>query len=137
MKPCLVFLIAATPLLADSGVKGGLVVHVGCGDGKLTAALRANDGFIVQGLDAGVTAARQHIQSLGLYGPVSAVPWSGDRLPYADNLGQLPMSEVMRVLVPNGIALIGGRKTVKPRPGRNPPPASAARGSGVSPPRRD
>lgn len=28
---------------------GGLVVHVGCGDGKLTAALRASEAFVVQG----------------------------------------------------------------------------------------
>ncbi|MEA3225187.1 MAG: hypothetical protein U9Q07_04490 [Planctomycetota bacterium] len=28
-------------ILAETGVKGGLVVHLGCGDGKLTAALRA------------------------------------------------------------------------------------------------
>ena len=44
----------------------------------------------------------------------------GERLPYtdnlvnlivADNLGKLSMSEVMRVLAPNGVALIGGKKT--------------------------
>jgi len=109
----------------EAGIKGGLVVHVGCGDGKLTAALRANDGFIVHGLDKDVTAARKHIQSLGLYGPVSVENWSGGVLPYTDNLVNLliaekpdavSMDEVMRVLVPNGVALIGGRKIVKPRP---------------------
>jgi outer membrane protein assembly factor BamB len=31
----------APTILAKSGVRGGLVVHLGCGDGKLTAALRA------------------------------------------------------------------------------------------------
>jgi outer membrane protein assembly factor BamB len=72
-----------------------------------------------------VTAARQTIQSLGLYGKVTAEPWTGRRLPYvdnlvnlvvADNLGKLPMTEVLRVLAPNGVALIGGKKIVKPRP---------------------
>jgi outer membrane protein assembly factor BamB len=115
----------AKEILAQSGIQGGLIVQLGCGDGKLTAALRANDRFIVQGLDAEVTAARKHIQSLGLYGPVSAEQWSGSRLPYADNLVNLvvaekldavPMDEVLRVLVPNGVALVGGKKTVKPRP---------------------
>ena len=51
-----------------AGVKGGLIVHVGCGDGTLTAALRTSDSFIVHGLDtdaANIAAARQHIQSLG------------------------------------------------------------------------
>ena len=112
-------------ILETTGIKGGLIIHVGCGDGKLTAALRVNDSFIVHGLDADVAAARQYIQSLGLYGPVSAERWTGQRLPYADNLvnlivaekpGDLSMDEVMRVLAPNGVALIAGKKTVKPHP---------------------
>ena len=32
---------SAKTILDAAGVKGGLVVHLGCGDGKLTAALRA------------------------------------------------------------------------------------------------
>ena len=106
-------------------VGGGIVVHLGCGDGKLTAALHVNDSYIVQGLDADVAQARQNIQAGGGYGPVSVETWSGDRLPYVDNivnllvttsLGKVPMDEVLRVLTPNGVALIGGQKTVKPRP---------------------
>ena len=38
-------------IIEDSGVRGGLVVHIGCGDAKLTAALQVNDSYIVQGLD--------------------------------------------------------------------------------------
>ena len=60
--------------LSVSDIKGGLVVHVGCGDGKFTAELLANDGCLVHGLDAdgaNVAKAREHIQSLGLYGKVS------------------------------------------------------------------
>ena len=115
----------AKQILDKAGVQGGLIVHLGCGDGKLTAALRANDRCIVQGLDADVTAARSYIQSLGLYGQVTAEPWTGEGLPYVDNLvnlivadhlGKLPMREVLRVLAPDGVALIGGKKTVKPRP---------------------
>ena len=117
--------VQATEILQAAGVPGGLIVHLGCGDGKLTAALRSNDSYLVHGLDADVTAARKHIQSLGLYGPVSVQPCAGDRLPYvdnlvnlvvADNLGKLPMAEVLRVLVPGGVALIGGQRTVKPWP---------------------
>ena len=33
----------AKEILDTSGVQGGIVVHLGCGDGKLTAALRASD----------------------------------------------------------------------------------------------
>lgn len=115
----------ARQILDTAGIKGGLVVHLGCGDGKLTATLRADDRFLVQGLDADVTVARKHIQSLGLYGNVSAEKWSGERLPYADNLVNLivtssecrvPKGELLRVLAPNGVALVGSEKIVKPRP---------------------
>jgi len=123
---------AAKHILDATGVKGGLVVHLGCGDGELTAALRAGDGYLVHGLDpdAGkVARAREHIHSLGLYGKVTVEQWVGNRLPYTDNLvnllvaedlGTVPMGEVMRVLVPNGTAYLkkGGKwtETVKPWP---------------------
>ncbi len=123
---------SARDILDAAGVKGGFIVHVGCGDGKLTAALRANDSYIVNGLDAdaaNVAKARAHIQSLGVYGKVTAEQWAQKHLPYTDNLvnlvvsadlGKVPMTEVKRVLAPNGVAYIkvGGtwKKTVKPRP---------------------
>ena len=119
---------SAREILAAAGVKGGLVVHVGCGDGKLTAALRANDSYLVHGLDTdaeSIATARAHIRSLGKYGPISVDVFDGRHLPYADNLvrlvvsenlGKVPMGEVLRVLAPNGVAYIAGTKTVKPRP---------------------
>jgi 2-polyprenyl-3-methyl-5-hydroxy-6-metoxy-1,4-benzoquinol methylase len=42
-------------ILGATGVKGGLVVHIGCGDGKLTAALHAGDNYLVHGLDQDAT----------------------------------------------------------------------------------
>ena len=122
----------AKRILEATGVTGGLVVHVGCGGGRLTAALRANERYLVHGLDAdagSVAAARKHIRSLGLYGKVSVEQWSGGRLPYAENLvnllvaedlGDVPMAEVMRVLAPRGVAYVGtggkATRTVKPWP---------------------
>ncbi|NQT88418.1 PQQ-binding-like beta-propeller repeat protein, partial [bacterium] len=117
----------AEAILSATGVQGGLIVHVGCGDGTLTAALRANDRFVVHGLDADVAAARKHIQSLGLYGPVSVARWNGAALPYADNLVNLlvaeapcPAGETVRVLAPRGVAYVkrngAWSKTVKPVP---------------------
>jgi outer membrane protein assembly factor BamB len=125
----------AQEILEAAGVRGGLVVHVGCGDGKLTAALRAGDSFLVHGLDTDVkhvATARQHIQSLGLYGKVSVEQWSGERLPYADNLVNLivvspPFSvaraELVRALCPDGVAVfttdqgqLAPDKLIKPRP---------------------
>jgi len=122
----------ARQILDASGVKGGLVVHIGCGDGRLAAELKVNDSYLVHGLDTDATnieKAREHIHALGLYGKVSAEQWGGNRLPYIDNLVNLvvseqpievPMDEVLRVLVPNGVAYIKKgdtwTKTVKPRP---------------------
>ena len=41
-----------------------------------------------------VAVARKHIQSLELYGPVSVQQWSGQRLPYVDNLVNLIVAVV-------------------------------------------
>ncbi len=123
----------ARTILGASGVKGGLVVHLGCGDGKATVALHANDSYLVHGLDAdaaNVAKARAHIEKAGLTGKVSVEQWSGARLPYAGNLvnllvaedlGKVPMAEVVRVLVPRGVAYVksGGEWKIaeKPWPG--------------------
>jgi len=125
-------LAAARDILAATGVRGGLVVHLGCGDGRLTAALCASDAYLVHGLDpdpANVQKARAHVRSLGLYGKVAIERWEGGALPYTDNLVNLvvasgktrvPREEVMRALAPNGVlyAQEGDRwtKLVKPRP---------------------
>ena len=42
----------AADILKETAVKGGLIVHIGCGDGRLTAALRANERDLVYGVDA-------------------------------------------------------------------------------------
>ncbi len=123
----------AKRVLASSGVRGGLVVHVGCDDGKLTAALHAGGSFLVHGLDrdaSRVCEARSHIRSVGLYGPVSVHHWTtAPRLPYAENLvnvavvtaGQsVSRDELLRILAPGGVACLrqGDDWTTirKPRP---------------------
>ncbi|MHC4119418.1 MAG: outer membrane protein assembly factor BamB family protein, partial [Planctomycetota bacterium] len=116
----------------SSGVMGGLIVHIGCGDGKLTAALYSGDEYLVHGLSpdqSDVDEAREHLKSLGLYGDVSVARLEGTRLPYADDLvnlivstdlGDVSIDEVMRVLCPNGVAFIQRNrrltKYVKPWP---------------------
>ncbi|MHC4685652.1 MAG: outer membrane protein assembly factor BamB family protein [Planctomycetota bacterium] len=122
----------AEQILKACNIKGGLIVHIGCGDGRLTAALCRGQVYRVHGLDADavdIQQAREFIRSSGLYGAVSVEHWDGLRLPYGDNLvnllvaeqlGQIPMSEVMRVLVPRGVAYVKHgntwRKDIKPRP---------------------
>lgn len=44
--------ILKATILKVTDVKGGLIVHVGCGDGKLTAALHASDAYLVHPLGA-------------------------------------------------------------------------------------
>jgi len=122
----------AAKILQETGVRGGLIVHLGCGDGRLTAALGAGDGTIVHGLDsdpANVARARARIASKGLAGKVAVARLAGNHLPYvsnlvnllvADDLGSVGMKEVLRVLAPGGVAYVrkagGWEKTVKPRP---------------------
>jgi SAM-dependent methyltransferase len=122
----------ARQILESAGVKGGLAVYLGRGDGRLTAALHAGASYLVHALDASalnVEKARDYIRSKGLYGPVSVEQWSGPTLPYAESmvnllvsegLSQVPMEEVIRVLAPGGVACVrkDGQwvKTVKPRP---------------------
>ena len=123
----------AEEILQATGIKGGFIVHLNCGEGRLTAALHLSDSYLIQGLDRSpqnVRRARRYIKSLGLYGKVSVDLWRGDYLPYTDNLVNLllserpvkiPRDEIMRVLCPGGVAYIrsgegGWEKLVKPWP---------------------
>ncbi len=122
----------AEAIVQSTGVSGGLIVHLGSGDGALTTALRLNDRYIVQGLDrdaADVDRAREQIRKQGLYGPVTVDRLAGNTLPYVDNMVNLlvaedldgiPQEEVLRVLTPRGVAYVQTQgkwtTTVKPVP---------------------
>ena len=122
----------ARKLLDESGVHGGLVVHLGCGDGKLTTALRRDDRYLVHGLDsdpANIDQARNLLREQRLTGHVSVETFPVNRLPYTANLvnlivveqtGDVADTELLRVLSPRGVALIrdgdGWRKLAKPWP---------------------
>jgi outer membrane protein assembly factor BamB len=131
------FAHAATARTADeifelSGVKGGLVVHLGNGPGELTAALHRSDAFLVHGLDrdeANVAEARKRIVESGLHGKVTVEHWTRETLPFSDNVvnlvvvddaGDVPDEEIMRVLRPGGVVVTrkgkGWKASVKPRP---------------------
>ena len=108
----------AGKILDATEVKGGLIVHLGCENGRLTAALHANDRYLVHGLARDketLEKARDHIHNLDLYGQVTVEEWDDDKLPYTGNLVNLlvaedldgiSMDEVARVLAPEGIAYI-------------------------------
>jgi len=104
-------------MLEASGFEGGLVVHIGCGDGKQTAAIGAGKPALVHGLDtdpANIARARASFQSQQINGRVSADLFDGEHLPYSDNLvnaivvsdaaSRVSKAELMRVLAPGGSA---------------------------------
>jgi len=130
---------AAAPaeVLRAGGVEAGLCVHLGATDGALEAEWARTGRRLVHGLaldDAAVGRARQAIAAAGLAG-LATVERAADlrTLPYAEHLVNLlaadldalgarapPEAEVLRVLAPEGVALVrrGGAwtRTVKPRP---------------------
>jgi outer membrane protein assembly factor BamB/SAM-dependent methyltransferase len=120
-------------LRRDSGIWGGVIVHVGCGDGRATAALVRHSTDRVQGLDrdpASIELARQHALPLGLDGRLTFRTWRGGGLPYTDSLvnvlvweraaGEADWDEISRVLAPGGTAYLrtdaGWEKRVQPWP---------------------
>jgi outer membrane protein assembly factor BamB len=102
-------------LVRASGVKGGLVAVIGCGDPALLADLRKAGPYLVHGLDSDpgkVAAARDYLRRKELYGSVTASRLRGARLPYVDRLvnmivtaGQTPIApeEMNRALAPGGV----------------------------------
>ena len=108
----------AQNLLEAAGIRGGVIVHVGCGSGEFTADLHATEACIVHGLDTDPNAidrARRHIRSRGLDGRVSVATFDGKHLPYVDNLVnavvirdakcEIRAEEIQRVLAPRGVVL--------------------------------
>ncbi|MEJ2111534.1 MAG: hypothetical protein P8Z37_16815 [Acidobacteriota bacterium] len=109
----------AATIVEKSGVAGGLIVQVHSGDGSMLKPLKISDRYLVQGLevsDKNVLETRRHLLSEKVYGTaVSVICFKGDSLPYVDNLvnllvsenlGDIEMREVMRVLAPGGVAMI-------------------------------
>lgn len=124
-------------ILRESGVRGGLMVHLGTTDGAMEIASTQNGFACVHGLALtaeGREQARKAVREKGLEGVAvieSATSWT--KLPYVDNLvnlmvadldaagGKAPAKgEIERVLVPLGVAYLkqDGKwsKVVKPRP---------------------
>lgn len=115
----------AARILEHSGVRHGVVVHLGFGDGQRTASLARGGIRLVHGISSNpqlVTAARRHIRQNKLGGRVSVHHGSFSELPYAEYLVNLLVAdnalalltegltfqEVFRVLTPLGVACFGG-----------------------------
>jgi outer membrane protein assembly factor BamB len=125
----LVVIPAFADVIEDSGIKGGIIVQVECKDAKSLASLLVNEKYLVHGLDVDakrIARIRDSLRSNHLYGKVSAAVYDGKNLPYTDNLVNLLViedsqckiqeKEILRVLVPGGVAMVCGKKTTKPVP---------------------
>jgi outer membrane protein assembly factor BamB len=107
--------------------RGGLIVQLGCGDGRTMVGHARGGNFVVHGLAAGesdVEPLRALVASRGLEGRVS-VAWIGaaKSLPYADNLVnwvvvpddsvvsrlESPLEELIRILCPDGVATLDAK----------------------------
>jgi outer membrane protein assembly factor BamB len=126
---------STSQVLKQNGVKGGLVVVVGCDDPELLVELGRRDGYLVQGLDTDrdrVNAAVDAIRAAGLYGKVSATLFDGTALPYVDNLVnavvvrnvgdpepgrragyEIRDEEIKRVLAPRGILIANPKSEIR------------------------
>ena len=119
---CLVSVDARAEL---NNVKGGLTVQIGKAD---LSDHWSESGMVFQCLetsDETLATLRETIQARKLTGKVTAERFDGKHLPYIDNLVNLiviegpcrvAQDEIIRVLVPNGVAVINGTKITKPRP---------------------
>ncbi|MBI5723038.1 MAG: PQQ-binding-like beta-propeller repeat protein [Planctomycetes bacterium] len=118
---------SAAKILKSPEARAGLVVHLGCGDGELTAELANGGKNVVLGLSADaaqVEKARRNIQAKGVYGTVSVDCHPAAKIPLIDSLANivvaddypalekdgLKLDEVLRVLAPYGIAFLKGAK---------------------------
>ena len=115
-----------------TGIRAGFIVHLNCGNGILTRALKANDACLVHGLTRDrdtLDQVRKDLRAQGDYGPISVDLLTGNTLPYIDNTVNLLVAdgpsgisdtEILRVLVPEGVAYARQGNTwhrvVKPRP---------------------
>ncbi|MEF8985373.1 MAG: hypothetical protein V5A51_12340, partial [Bacteroidales bacterium] len=106
----------AQQILQETEVEGGLIVHLGFENSKVTAAFHAGDRYLVHGITpdkSKAKKAREYMYEQGIYGNVSVEHRNKETLPYTDNLvnlivaedtGNISMDEMMRVLAPEGVA---------------------------------
>jgi outer membrane protein assembly factor BamB len=120
-----VFLLISSVALDAAQARGGLVVQLGAGDSAAAVRLARTGRFVINVLDADgakVQTARAALVKAGVYGLVSAEKLDDAKhLPYTENLvnevavhalGQMPLAEVFRVLVPRGFVSASPRTGV-------------------------
>ena len=116
-------------LSTRAGLTGGVVVHVHGADASLLLSLQQQRpnllGHLLVAQEDTAREAREALVAAGLHGKISVGQWQSGTLPFIDNFVNLLIvergdavsrEEVLRVLAPEGTALLGSEMLVKPRP---------------------
>ncbi|MHC4557721.1 MAG: outer membrane protein assembly factor BamB family protein [Planctomycetota bacterium] len=123
-----VILWCAVVKVAAVDINGGLVVCIGADALESVSHDWKKPGSVFQCLETSkvkISTLREQIISTGCHGKVSVAWFEGKRLPYINNLVnmlildsgfEVPNSEIMRVLSPYGVAIVNGKKIIKPYP---------------------
>jgi len=119
----------AQEIIAESKFAGGVVVHVHGADTSLLQSMRQQSpnllGHLLVAQEADAQEAREKLVEAGAHGKISVGQWQSGTLPFIENFVNILIveqadavsrDEVLRVLVPEGMAFIGSETLVKPRP---------------------
>jgi outer membrane protein assembly factor BamB len=106
----------ASDLLQKIKFSGGVILHIGSGNGELSNSLYKSKNTLIYGLEKSaskITKARNAAYDQGISGKVTYSQWNSEFLPFAQNFINLiiceekvDQKEIMRVLAPYGTALI-------------------------------
>ena len=119
----------AQEIIAQSKFAGGVVVHVQGSDASLLQSMRGQSpnllGHLLLAQESDVQAAREKLVEARVHSKISVGQWQSGTLPFIDNFINLLIveqadavsrGEVLRVLAPEGTAVLGSETIVKPRP---------------------
>lgn len=119
----------ARAILAKGQFTGGVAVHVHGADALRLQSMQQERpnllGHLLVAQETDARQARQTLVAAGLHGKINVGVWQSGTLPFIDNFvnlliverpGAVSREEVLRVLVPEGTALLGSEILVKPRP---------------------
>lgn len=119
----------AREVIATGRFAGGVAVHVHGADASLLCSVQRQCpsllGKLLVAQEDDAVRAREALVEAGLHGRITVGQWQGGALPFIDNFVNLlvlergeavPREEILRVLAPEGTALIGAETIVKPRP---------------------